>query len=84
VSQRTLLIAALALMAGGLLIGGLGAVFGDGTAFGQSDRPRQVGPEGRPRPGIPGFPPGFRPGERPWRVVPNPSASPVPSPSPSP
>jgi hypothetical protein len=87
VSRRTLLIAALALMAGGLLLGGLGTVFGDSAAIGQPGQlqgPGQPGPGGGFRPRDPGLRPGFRPGERPWKVIPAPAASPKPSPSPSP
>jgi hypothetical protein len=80
VSQRTLLVAALALMAGGLLLGGLGVVFGGpGTVQSENMRgPWQQGPGGEVRPRVPGFRPGLRPGAVPGQVLP------VPSPSTSP
>jgi hypothetical protein len=82
VSQRTLLIAALALMAGGLLFGVAGVVLGDGSspADSQSQQgagfPGQRGPAGGFRPYRPGFAPGQRPGGGTWRIIPSPPASP--------
>jgi hypothetical protein len=87
VSQRTLLIAALALMAAGLLFGIAGVVLG-GTVDVRSEQPIgpgwHQGPEGGFQPGNPGFPPGWRPnvGRRP--VVPGTTLSPKPSASPTP
>lgn len=88
-SQRTLLIAALALMAGGLLLGIVGTVFSDTgrgvqseQGFGPGPQQRQ-GPEGQ-------FPPGFGPrvrrGNAPMPNTPAPTASPstIPNTSASP
>ncbi|HEY8761936.1 MAG TPA: hypothetical protein VIP52_13610 [Candidatus Dormibacteraeota bacterium] len=80
-SQRTLLVAALALIAAGLLVVVLGVVFGGGAGPVRSENmrgPWQQGPGGIIRPREPGFRPGLRPGLAPGQVVP------VPSPTPSP
>lgn len=72
--QRTLLIAALVLMAGGLLLGGVGLVFGQGATPVRSQQavgPRwQQGPAGGFRPVRPGFDPGMAPGGGTWRRIP--------------
>jgi hypothetical protein len=90
-SQRTLLFAALVLMAGGLLLGGLDLVLGNGgvaVQSGQGPGPGgQLGPGGQRGPGG-GFLP-RRPGSYPWvergagigKVIPRPPASPKPSPT---
>jgi hypothetical protein len=91
-SQKTLLIAALVLMAGGLLLGGLDLVLGNGGVAVQSEQGLgpggQQGPNGQRGPGVGLLP--RRPGFYPWvergpgigKVVPRPPASPKPSPTP--
>ena len=85
-SQRTLLIAALALMAGGLLLGGIGLIAGDGAApvdnqqpFGPNWQPGQQGPEGGFQPCRPGIGPETEPGEASRKRIPLPAASPKPT-----
>lgn len=90
-SQRTLLIVALALMAGGLLLGGIGLVT-DGWAtpvdnqqpFGPNGQEGQQGPGGAFRPGRPGGAPETEPGEAGRNRVPLPAASPQPTPKATP
>jgi hypothetical protein len=87
VSQRTLLTVALALMAGGLLLCGIGVVLG-GAVEVPSPEPngqwQQVPPQGGLRPVRPGFAPGMEHGSWTWRHLPGPAARPAPRPSPSP
>jgi hypothetical protein len=82
VSQRTLLIAALALIAGGLLFDGFGVVVGDGMGPAEArpgaGMPGRQGAPGGYFPRRPGFAPGERPGGGTWRVIPSPPASPAP------
>ena len=91
-SQRTLLVAALALMAGGLLLGGIGLVLGGGATPVQSRQPffgpngpnwQQV-PQGGVRPGRPGTVPETERGEGPERPFPGPAATPKPKVTPTP
>jgi len=86
-SQRTLLFAALVLMAGGPLLGGLGLVFGHGLGgvpvqSEQGPGPGgQQGPAGGFLPRRPGFVPGVERGEGIGKIVPRPAASPQPRPT---
>ncbi len=76
-SERRLLIAALALMAGGLVFGGLGVVLGDRPETQQGvELPGPQGPAGGFQPRRPGFAPGERPGGGFWKIVPSPPATP--------
>lgn len=94
-SQRTLLVVALALIAGGIILGAGGQLLSGTTPAGQSQQgqfPAQPGqvPGGQARPGLPGSngqegPEGRQPSVRRPGVVPvpkpNPSAKPTASPS---
>jgi hypothetical protein len=82
-----LLIVALALMAGGLLLGGLDLVVGGGTApvenqqpFGPNGQQGQQGPGGGFRPGQPGVGSEAEPGEAGRKRIPLPATSPKPTP----
>jgi hypothetical protein len=88
-----LLVAALALMAGGLLLGGIGLVMGGGATPVQSRQPffgpngpnGQQGPQGGAvRPGWPGTGPETEGGEGPERPFPGPTVTPKPKVSPTP
>jgi hypothetical protein len=91
VNQRMLLVAALALMAGGLLLGGIGLVVGGGATpvqsrqsfFGPNGPNRQQGPAGGLRPGRPGGRENEQ-GEGPEKPFPGPAATPKPKVSPTP
>ena len=86
-SQRTVLIAAAALMAAGLLLGGVGVILGSATEV-PSPEPGgpgwQQGPQGGYRPVRPGFGPGAERGPWTWQRIPGPAPSPATSPSPNP
>jgi hypothetical protein len=87
-TQRTLLVVGLSLVAGGLLLGGvLAPLLDSSTAAGQSPAPNSAAPGqepgGRIGPGVPGFGPGGGfPGQRPGRRVPRLRPSPNPTASP--